>query len=29
MAGWDNIDSDIKVEMIEEIIDTNPDLYKQ
>ena len=28
MAGWENSD-DIQVESVEEILDTNPDLYKQ
>lgn len=30
MAGWENIsEEDIHVEKVEEILDTNPDLYKQ
>ena len=28
MAGWESSD-DIQIESVEEIIDTNPDLYKQ
>lgn len=29
MPGWNGDDSSIQVDMVEEIVDTNPDLYKQ
>lgn len=29
MAGWENNDENIRVESVEEFVDTNPDLYKQ
>ncbi len=29
MAGWENSNEEIRVENVEEFVDTNPDLYKQ